>query len=262
MFLINNYIRLNGNNCGCIFMTMKTTLAQRLKKARRLSGLSQKELGEAVGVSQAAIQKIEVGSAQNSTKLIEIAKVLRVSPEWLSSGNGDDPTLPAVHTSEVSNVNTATHSEAGSGVSNAYKVEILDIQASAGPGVMVIDDFIETITAIEYSADEAKRLFGGRPSNTIKMITVKGDSMSETFEPRDQIFVDITTNFFDGDGIYVFVLDNQLYIKRLQKQHKRLAVISDNSKYETWYLDEEAIGGLYIHAKVLVSQSIKYKFHG
>lgn len=143
-----------------------------------------------------------------------------------------------------------------------FKVEILDIQASAGPGVMVIDDFIETITAIEYSADEAKRLFGGRPSNTIKMITVKGDSMSETFEPRDQIFVDITTNFFDGDGIYVFVLDNQLYIKRLQKQHKRLAVISDNSKYETWYLDEEAIGGLYIHAKVLVSQSIKYKFHG
>lgn len=253
---------MNANNCGCIFKTMKTTLAQRLKKARKLSGLSQKELGEAVGISQAAIQKIEVGNAQNSTKLIEIAKVLRVSPEWLSSGNGEEPTIPVIHSSEVSNISTGTHSDEGGGISNAYKVEILDVEASAGAGVMVIDDFIETITAIEYSADEAKRLFGGRPSNTIKMITVKGDSMAETFEPRDQIFVDITTNFFDGDGIYVFVLDNQLYIKRLQKQYKRLAVISDNPRYETWYLDEDAINGLYICAKVLVSQSITYKFHG
>ncbi|MBG3105598.1 helix-turn-helix transcriptional regulator [Proteus mirabilis] len=241
---------------------MKTTLAQRLKKARKLAGLSQKELGEAVGISQAAIQKIEVGNALNSTKLIDIAKVLRVSPEWLSSGHGEDPILPSIHNTKTDNVNIVLHPDLSVNVKNAYKVEILDIQASAGPGVMVTDDFIETITAIEYSADEAKRLFGGRPSNTIKMITVKGDSMAETFEPRDQIFVDITTNFFDGDGIYVFVLDNQLYIKRLQKQYKRLAVISDNPRYETWYLDEDAINGIYICAKVLVSQSITYKFHG
>nr|WP_274921738.1 S24 family peptidase [Providencia sp. G1(2023)] len=104
--------------------------------------------------------------------------------------------------------------------SRSYKVEVLDVEASAGAGVMVLDEFIETITAIEYSDEEAKRLFGGRPASTIKMITVKGDSMAETFEPRDQIFVDMTINHFDGDGIYVFVLDNQLYIKRLQMQYK------------------------------------------
>ncbi|MEY0948587.1 XRE family transcriptional regulator [Providencia manganoxydans] len=146
--------------------------------------------------------------------------------------------------------------------SRSYKVEVLDVEASAGTGVMVLDEFIETITAIEYSDEEAKRLFGGRPASTIKMITVKGDSMSETFEPRDQIFVDMTVNHFDGDGIYVFVLDNQLYIKRLQMQYKRLAIISDNPRYETWHLSEAEIDGVFIQAKVLVSQSIKYKFHG
>ncbi|MEX9929774.1 XRE family transcriptional regulator [Providencia rettgeri] len=144
----------------------------------------------------------------------------------------------------------------------SYKVEVLDVEASAGTGVMVLDEFIETITAIEYSDEEAKRLFGGRPASTIKMITVKGDSMSETFEPRDQIFVDMTVNHFDGDGIYVFVLDNQLYIKRLQMQYKKLAIISDNPRYETWHLSEAEIDGVFIQAKVLVSQSIKYKFHG
>ena len=146
--------------------------------------------------------------------------------------------------------------------SRSYKVEVLDVEASAGTGVMVLDEFIETITAIEYSDEEAKRLFGGRPASTIKMITVKGDSMSETFEPRDQIFVDMTVNHFDGDGIYVFVLDNQLYIKRLQMQYKKLVIISDNPRYETWHLSEAEIDGVFIQAKVLVSQSIKYKFHG
>ena len=146
--------------------------------------------------------------------------------------------------------------------SRSYKVEVLDVEASAGSGVVILDEFIETITAIEYSDEEAKRLFGGRPAHTIKMITVRSDSMAETFEPRDQIFVDMTVNHFDGDGIYVFILNNQLYIKRLQMQYKRLAVISDNPKYETWYLEESNIDGMFIHAKVLVSQSIKYKYHG
>ncbi|HGM9964243.1 TPA: XRE family transcriptional regulator [Providencia stuartii] len=234
---------------------MKTTLAQRLKQARKNAGITQNELAKLVGVSQAAIQKIETGKAATSTRLIEISKALNVDPEWLSVGTGDNP---------VPHISSSVKIELADDVGNIerYRVEVLDVEASAGEGVIVIDDFIETITSIEYSVEEAKRLFGGRPAHTIKMITVRGDSMAETFEPRDQIFVDMTVNHFDGDGIYVFVLDNQLYIKRLQKQYKRLAVISDNPRYETWYLDEDAINGLYICAKVLVSQSITYKFHG
>lgn len=234
---------------------MKTTLAQRLKQARTKKGITQSGLAELVGLSQAAIQKIETGKAATSTKLIEIAKELNVEPEWLSSGTGDNPTP---------HISSSVKIELADDVSNIerYRVDILDIEASAGKGVMVLDDFIETITSIEYSVEEAKRLFGGRPAETVKMITVKGDSMSETFEPRDQIFVDTTIDHFDGDGIYVFVLDNQLYIKRLQMQYKKLAVISDNPRYETWYLEENSMDGMFIQAKVLVSQSIKYKFHG
>lgn len=50
--------------------------------------MTQKALGEAVGVSQAAIQKIETGRAAQTTKLLDIANALRVRPEWLSSGTG------------------------------------------------------------------------------------------------------------------------------------------------------------------------------
>lgn len=75
---------------------MKTTLAERLKEARNARGLTQKALGELIGISQAAIQKIETGKAVQTTKLVDIARALKVRPEWLGSGLGamTDDTIP------------------------------------------------------------------------------------------------------------------------------------------------------------------------
>ncbi|WP_442959109.1 MULTISPECIES: XRE family transcriptional regulator [unclassified Providencia] len=228
-------------------------MRDRIKQARLAKDMTQAELADAVGVSPQSVQQWETSTEPRKNRVMKIAEILGVDANWLLFGRPESENRKEVVKIEL---------EDGSNVQERYKVEILDIEASAGSGVMVLDDFIETITAIEYSAEEAKRLFGGRTADTVKMITVKGDSMSGTFEPRDQIFVDITVNHFDGDGIYVFILDNQLYIKRLQMQYKKLAVISDNPRYETWYLEDNSIDGMFIQAKVLVSQSIKYKFHG
>lgn len=70
------------------------TLAERLKFSRKNKGLSQKALGEAVGVSQAAIQKIETGKARETTKLTELAMALDVRPEWLATGSGQERSKP------------------------------------------------------------------------------------------------------------------------------------------------------------------------
>ncbi|MEQ5076041.1 MULTISPECIES: S24 family peptidase [Providencia] len=228
-------------------------MRDRIKQARLAKDMTQAELADAVGVSPQSVQQWETSTEPRKNRVMKIAEILGVDANWLLFGRPESENRKGVVKIEL---------EDDSNVQERYKVEILDIEASAGSGVMVLDDFIETITAIEYSAEEAKRLFGGRTADTVKMITVKGDSMSGTFDPRDQIFVDITVNHFDGDGIYVFILDNQLYIKRLQMQYKKLAVISDNPRYETWYLEDNSIDGMFIQAKVLVSQSIKYKFHG
>ncbi|HHR5887336.1 MULTISPECIES: S24 family peptidase [Morganellaceae] len=228
-------------------------MRDRIKQARLAKDMTQAELADAVGVSPQSVQQWETSTEPRKNRVMKIAEILGVDANWLLFGRPESENRKDVVKIEL---------EDDSNVQERYKVEILDIEASAGSGVMVLDDFIETITAIEYSAEEAKRLFGGRTADTVKMITVKGDSMSGTFDPRDQIFVDITVNHFDGDGIYVFILDNQLYIKRLQMQYKKLAVISDNPRYETWYLEDNSIDGMFIQAKVLVSQSIKYKFHG
>ena len=54
---------------------MKTTLAERLREARKAADMTQKALGEAVGISQAAIQKIETGRAAQTTNLLPMLPV-------------------------------------------------------------------------------------------------------------------------------------------------------------------------------------------
>ncbi|GGZ83051.1 Cro/Cl family transcriptional regulator [Ignatzschineria indica] len=61
-------------------------LKDRLKQARNAKGYSQAKLGELVGVTQTAIQYIENGRNQGSTKIFEIARALDVSAEWLLYG--------------------------------------------------------------------------------------------------------------------------------------------------------------------------------
>ncbi len=140
-----------------------------------------------------------------------------------------------------------------------YRVDVLDVQASAGPGTFITDTFVEKIRAIEYTTEQARSLFNGREASSVKVITVSGDSMEGTINPGDEIFVDISVHRFEGDGIYVFVYDKTLHVKRLQMQKSRIAVISDNSIYEKWYIEQADETCLYIMAKVLLRQSIDYR---
>jgi phage repressor protein C with HTH and peptisase S24 domain len=143
-----------------------------------------------------------------------------------------------------------------------FRVESLDIGQRSVNGIAARGELVETLQAIEYGPDEARLLFNGRPAEHIRLIAINSDSMAGTFAPRDQLFVDISVQSFDGDGIYLFTLDEQFYLKRLQLQHRRVAVISDNTRYETWYLSLEEAASLQVLARVIMSQSRNYQFPG
>ena len=63
-----------------------TGLGPRLRKRRKELGLTQTELAERVGTSQAVIQKIENGKSLRPRILEEIASALDVKPAWLMFG--------------------------------------------------------------------------------------------------------------------------------------------------------------------------------
>ncbi|HHL2824734.1 TPA: XRE family transcriptional regulator [Citrobacter murliniae] len=229
----------------------KETIADRLNMAMELSGMSQGALAKASGVAQPTIWRLTSGNAHGSTKIVEIANALGVRAEWLSTGEGS---MRADGQSSVEKVEKLN--------SDIYRVDVLDVHASAGPGSMLSTDFVETIRAIEYTAEKGHALFGSIPQSMVKVITVRGDSMEGTIDPGDEIFVNVGVREFDGDGIYVFVFGNTLHVKRLQMHKDKLLVLSDNTRYREWYIDDGDLDQFHIMAKVLIKQTIEYKRFG
>lgn len=187
-------------------------------------------------------------SVPDNGNLLALSRLLGVRVEWLQFGMEQSPEPPSLSA-------WASHK-------NVFRVDSLDIGQKTAAGIQARDEFVETIHAIEYGQDEARVLFNGRPAENIRLIAVNNDSMADTFAPRDQLFVDISVRRFDGDGIYIFTLDDQLYLKRLQLQHRKIAVISDNKRYETWYLNRDEVESLKVLAKVIMSQARQYQILG
>jgi transcriptional regulator with XRE-family HTH domain len=66
-------------------------LALRIRKARRIAVLSQQELARRLEVTRSAVSNWEAdaGVSPATDRLVELARVLHVSFEWLATGRGE-----------------------------------------------------------------------------------------------------------------------------------------------------------------------------
>lgn len=220
---------------------MKTTLAQRLKQARKYARLSQKELGEVIGVSQAAIQKIESGSAQTSTRLIEISKALSVDPVWLSTGDGEQPDflksgvikdgIPVkdFKPREVAEWDSSTPLDDDEVEIPYYK----SIELAAGNGCNGGGD--NNGYKLRFSRSTLRR-YGISPKD-VASFPVHGDSMEPIIPNGTTVFVNRGDKRIVDGGIYFIEQDELLRIKLLYRQPGKLIIKSYNS---VDFPDEEA----------------------
>lgn len=223
------------------------TFSERLNLAMRESGYTQGALAAAVGMAQPSVWKLVSGGANGSRKTVQIAQVLGVNPEWLSSGIGpmrNDGQLPILPVAKVD--------------SDVFRVDVLNLTVSAGPGSFMISEFVEVLHAIEFTTEHARSLFGNRSADDVKVMTVDGDSMCPTIQSGDRLFFDVSVRNFKVDGVYAFVFGQHFHVKRLQMQGLQLAVLSDNPAYKDWYVTEENQDQLYIMGKALIHESIAY----
>lgn len=99
-----NKCYLMANNLCFIFAAMTKApemLKDRILERRTALGLSQAQLAEKAGVSQVTIQHLESGRNSTSKKLLEIARALGVTAEWLGSGEGRSRASSNVQASNV-----------------------------------------------------------------------------------------------------------------------------------------------------------------
>lgn len=67
-------------------MDSMTSLGQNLRTARKAAKLTQTQLAKRAGVSCTTVSDIERGRNQSSKDLYELAQALKVSVEWLMTG--------------------------------------------------------------------------------------------------------------------------------------------------------------------------------
>ena len=222
------------------------TLAERLTSLMTDKGLSQAELARMTGLKQPSIFKIVSGQTLNPKNILEIATALGVNAHWLKTGEGepDSDSVRVVNMYEPE-------------VANTIRVEILDIEASAGNGTFLTRSE-QGLLAQEFDLDFFRRQFGRTDAKNLKIIAVKGDSMAPTLESGDLLYVDVAENYFSADGLYVFTFDDHTFIKRLQKRGKELWAISDNkTQYDPWQIPQDE--PLYVHGRVVFSLPMKMK---
>ena len=214
----------------------------RLRLAMAEKNFEIRNVSDGTKISYEMIRRYTVGLAKpRGINLDKISKFLDVDKSWLLFGTGDNKNIKKDQKS--------------------FHIEVLDVEASVRTGYL-ISDVMEVIKLIEYDSEQAKFLFNGIDENNLKVINVTGDSMQGTFENGDIIYIDITVNQFQNDGIYVFTFENRLYVRRLQMIKNKLVVLSDNKKYRDWEISTDEFDQLGIHGKVILSQSMMLKKHG
>jgi phage repressor protein C with HTH and peptisase S24 domain len=205
-------------------------LASRLKQARAESKLSQAGLAKRIGAGQSTIASIENGRNNGSGRLVDIAKVLGVRPEWLSNGDGPmrsmerDGGLTPSSDHSKSSVTIGRYDTGG-------RMGMAGVELRDQPGV--IESWQVSREWLE------KNVRGFATTNSLCIVTGFGDSMRPLFNPGDPLIIDGSVKSVEFDAVYFFRVGNEGFIKRLQRvPGKGLLAISENSAYRDWVIDE------------------------
>ena len=224
------------------------TIGQRVKRARKHASLTQKELGDAVGVRQATISDLEKGESRSSAYLVEIAKACGVRAEWLATGTGNME-LPTgevrelrprsysneldLHDIEITDENTPLM---------PHEVEIpflREVEFAAGDGrTQVIENHG---ASMRFSLDRLAK--AGVQPDKAACATLSGTSMETTIMDGSPIAINKgCTHIIDGK-IYALDHGGMLRVKRLYRLPlNRIRLVSDNAdEYpeETYMLGHE-----------------------
>lgn len=209
-----------------------TSLAERLKAARKTANLTQAKVAESAGIKQPTYQALESGKVEKSAYLFDIAKALKVSPIWLETGQGSMYTLQSnIHpdfepTDDWDNLTPLEPDE----------VEIpfyKDFAVACGHGSDLVAMESEK-RRLRLSRATLDRI--GSHKDKVFATLAEGDSMSPTINDKDTIWIDQSKETIKDGKIFVFEYGGLFMCKRLYRlPNNGLKVVSDNAiDYPEW----------------------------
>ncbi len=202
----------------------KETIAKRIKEIRKEKGISQLELANKLGFSQAYIAMIEKGKRDIDTELLnKIAQALGVSVSELLEERSPEPEKAFKRLTDITDwIKVPVYGEVPAGEFQLIEENIID-------EISVPREWIRGIP---------------EPEKNVGALIVKGDSMYPEYQEGDIVvlgrypYVEIHNN----DDVVVSI-DGDITLKKFLKKNDGFILIPVNNNYDQRVFTEEDLKG-------------------
>lgn len=254
-------------------MTKRPLPEDRKEECRRLKalftakksslGLTQEKLAHALEINQSSVSHYLNGiNPLNALVASAFARILEVDVSEFSERLATEmqKIASAVQPGVAKESNVIAVDFPGHRMPDGYvTIPKFAVTASMGAGMTPPQGQIDVIRDMTVHLDWlARRGVNYSKVENLAIITGDGDSMEGTFSDGASLLVDMGITEIRTDAIYVFTLDGDLFIKRLQRiTGNSLSMISDNPRYKPVELNGEQLERMHIHARVLLIWDVK-----
>lgn len=184
------------------------SLADRIKAVRKRLGMSQQELADVLGCSDGKIKGWEQGNTIKikSRDSLFLTNKYGFNQEWLEDGKGEMMSIQGDFSHPFNEMFTIPYYKDIDNYSN-------DKEQKKSLDISIVKDMLSFVY-----------------SNNLEAIRLTGNSMSPTIEDEDIIFIDKDDVKPCNGKIYLVLLCDEFYIKRvfIEPKSKEITLKSDN----------------------------------
>lgn len=207
-------------------------------KAIKEKGYTHEQIAEELGVTRQAVSQWSSGRVQPSLqRLRKLAEFLGTTVGYLT---GD----------EEASATPFRMADTSEKVDGLVRVPILDASASCGPGADPTG--ADIVGAVDFQPTFIRSLPGVVGPSNLHIVHADGDSMEPTIHDRSFCIVDGKQNELRRDGIYCLQAENQIFIKRIQRNlDGTLTLLSDNERYQPKVIDRATLDSMKVIGRVV-----------
>jgi phage repressor protein C with HTH and peptisase S24 domain len=222
----------------------------------RLKGVDIEKL---VGVSSGTVSMWRSGTTSPSGKnLVRLAKVLRVSESWITTGKSEGPnnagglnTAPYGEDPSIGRIMSPSEAEANYGVYSS-EIPLLQIDGSCGAGSTIDCEPLHTAKLIKE--DNWFKRYKVKPRDAFA-VYAKGDSMEMFIVDGDIVIFDKSKTVAKSSGIFLIRHPDGLKIKRLKQSITGdWLAVSLNDKYSPEAIPKDLINEIQILGQFIYRQ--------
>ncbi|MEH0741174.1 helix-turn-helix domain-containing protein [Vibrio cholerae] len=193
----------------------KETVGERIRRVRKELKLTQQQVASSIGVSSTSLVFWERNeTTPKGSNLIALCKKLKVDPQWLQTGKGDQSSKPVGNAEILGNMQT-WDSNTPLGEDEVAIPFLSDVRLSAGNG-FVCDIEHDSGFRLRFAKSTLKR-YGVTESDAV-CVSVTGNSMEPVLPDGSTVGINCgDTELVDGK-IYAINHSGELFIKKLYKQ--------------------------------------------